>query len=205
MDKSNISKPNLDNQYAQKELDKAEKKFDEFNDQVKQMTNDRMNAAPKLETEQQTKLSSREIQNNNNLYLKPARTMYRGTDPKTKKDDVFDEKFRKDWEYKKEYVNFTAENKEIIGEKIEMWTKPFPGVPAEFWEVPANKPIWGPRYLAEQIKNCTYHRFSTQDSTMARDGMGSYYGALIVDNTINRLDAHPVSDRKSVFMGASNF
>lgn len=205
MDKSNISKPKLDNEYGQKELDKAEKKFEEFNDQVRQMTSDRMNGAPKLETEQQTKLSSREIQNNNNLYLKPKVSINRGFDAGTKKEDTFNEKFRKDWEHKKEYVNFVAENKEIVGEKIEIWTKPFPGVPAEFWEVPVNKSVWGPRYLAEQIKNCTYHRFSTQDTTLAKDGMASYYGALIVDNTINRLDAHPVSERKSIFMGASGF
>lgn len=199
------SKPKLDNQYAQKELDKAEKNFEEFNDQVQQLTQDRMNTAPKLETDQQTKLSAKEIENNNNTYLKPARTIDRPFDAGTKKADTFNERFRKEWEFKKEYVNFVAENKEIIGEKIELWTKPFPGIPAEFWQVPVNKPVWGPRYLAEQIKNCTYHRLSTQDATVSRDGTGSYYGSLVVDNTINRLDAHPVSDRKSVFMGASGF
>jgi len=30
--------------------------------------------------------------------------------------------------------------------------KPFPGMPAEEWAIPTNKPINGPRYVAEQIK-----------------------------------------------------
>jgi len=58
--------------------------------------------------------------------------------------------------FQKEYVQFIAENKEIIGETIEIWTRPFGGMPAEFWKVPVNKPVWGPRYLAEQIKRCYY-------------------------------------------------
>jgi len=35
--------------------------------------------------------------------------------------------------------------------------------------------------------------------------MGQYYGSMAVETTVNRLDAIPVSDRKSVFMGASGF
>lgn len=184
---------------AQKELDKAEKQFEQFDQEVKSLTLDRMNAAPKEESEQQTKLSQKEISNSKDVYLKPKRTI-------TSKEK-FNEAHREDYNYAKEYVFFTAENNEMIGCSIEdIWTKPFPGMPAESWDVPVNRPVWGPRYLAEQIKKCTYHRLSMQDKQIVgSDSMGSYTGAMVVDSTVQRLNAHPASQRKSVFMGASGF
>jgi hypothetical protein len=35
--------------------------------------------------------------------------------------------------------------------------------------------------------------------------VGSMTGQLIVDNVVQRLDAVPVSEKKSIFMGASGF
>lgn len=196
-EKELTSKPKVSSQSAQKELDKAEKNFDQFNDQVKSMTLDRMNQAPKAEmTEAQDKMlaTAKKV---NEVYLKPKRTI--GSKEK------FDEKHREDYNFAKEYVNFIAENKEIIGETIDMWTKPFPGMPAEEWEVPTNKPVWGPRYLADQIKRCTFHRLVMQDRPIGSDHAGAYYGTMVADTIVQRLDAHPVSGRKSVFMGASGF
>lgn len=182
---------------AQTEMDKLEDQFNAFDQNVKELTQDRMNAAPRQETEPQTKLASSEIEKSKEIYLKPTRTI-------TSKEK-FNEKFREDYNFNKEYVHFIAENNEIIGETIEMWTKPYPGCPAEWWQVPTNKPIWAPRYVAEQIKGRSYHRLSMQNTTTASDGMGQYYGSMAVDNTIQRLDARPVSSRKSVFMGSNKF
>jgi len=76
-------------------------------------------------------------------------------------------------------------------------------MPAEEWKVPVNKPLWAPRYVAERIKGCKYHRLVMQQSTStSADGMGQYYGSMVADTTIQRLDAIPMSTRKSVFMGA---
>lgn len=195
---SPTSKPKVSSGLAQRELDKAEKQFEKFDQEVKDCTLERMNTAPKLETEQQTKVSNRDAQKADGIWLKPKRTI--GS------KEAFNEKFRDEYNFKKEYVKFIAENKEIIGETIQLWTKKFPGVPAEEWDVPVNKVVWGPRYLAEQIKNATYHRLRMNESqATSMDGMGTYTGQLIVDNVIQRLDAIPVSDRKSIFMGASGF
>ena len=202
---SPLNKPKLDSA-SQKELDKAEQKFDNFNREVQQLNLDSMNKAPKMETEQQTKLSQKEIQKTNDVYLKATKSIGPGVCPKTGFKEKFNEKFRKDYELDIEYVRFIAENKEIIGETIEIWTKPYAGMNLEFWQVPTNKPVWGPRHLAEQIKKAAYHRFRTEDKVMAGgDWAGSYTGAMIVDNVIQRLDAHPVSEKKSIFMGASSF
>jgi hypothetical protein len=193
-----IKKPQASNSSAQKELDKAEKQFDSFQKEVESLTLDRMNAAPKEETEQQTKLSQKEIANSKDIYLKPDRSI-----PSQEK---FNEKYRADYEFAKEYVFFTAENNEVIGESIVLWTKGFAGQPAEKWTVPVNTPVWGPRYLAERIAGCTYHRLSMEDNkVIGGDAMGSYTGAIVVDSVKHRLNAYPASQRKSVFMGASGF
>ncbi len=179
-----------------KELEKVDEQFQAFDESVKSMTLDRMNAAPKLETEPQTQISQRDRDKMRDHYLKPTKTI--GC------RDKFNEDYRKQYEYDKEYVQFEAENKEIIGDNIEIWTRPYAGMSAEFWQVPVNKPVWGPRYLAEQIKRCNYHRLIMEQRTTGADGLGQYYGNMAVDTTIQRLDAKPVSSKRSFFMG-NNF
>ena len=187
-----MKKPEVDG-FSQMQLDKAEKQFEAFNENVKAMTLDEMNKAPKADQEMQTKLSQNQIANSKDIVLKPSKTI--------SCRNKFNENFRQSWEFAKQMVNFIAENKEITGEKIEIWTKPYPGVPAEYWEIPPNKPVWGPRYLAEQIKRKTYHKFVMAQTQTGGDGMGQYYGAIAAQQTVQRLDAHPVSNRKSIFMG----
>ncbi len=179
------------------EMDKLEKQFDAFNENVQALTLDRMNETPKQELEPQTKLSQVEIEKCKEIHLKPARSI--GSNQK------FNEAYRENWNFDKEYVQFIAENNECKGDTIEVWTRPYGGLPAEFWNVPVNKPVWGPRHLAEQIKRASYHRLTMQQTTTNSDGIGQYYGSLAVDTTVQRLDARPVSSRKSVFMGARSF
>jgi hypothetical protein len=94
---------------------------------------------------------------------------------------------------------------------IETWTKRFAGVPAEFWKVPTGKPIWGPRYLAERIKGSSYHRLIMNDQDprcrmiTSEDSTGSMYGQMVADTVVQRLDAHPATKQKSIFMGATSF
>lgn len=199
-----LSKPKV-NKLGQKELDKAEKQFEHFDQSIKEMTMDRLNMTPRSEEDQQTRLSSREISKTKDIYLKPKKSLSPGINPKTGEKEKFNEKFRDEYNFKMEYVQFIAENKEIIGESIELWTKPFGGMDCEFWEVPTNKPVWGPRHLAEKIKSKFYHRLIMVNNQTNVDGMGQYYGQLAADTTIQRLDAYPVSTRKSIFMGENNF
>ncbi len=184
------------NSASQKELDKVEKQFEEFNDNVKDLVAARSSDAPSQDSEKQTKMSSNEIRNAKDIYLKPSKTL-----PDRQK---FNEKFRKDWEYQQEYVNFVAEHKELIGETIEFWAHPFGGVGATYWEVPTNKPIWAPRYVAEQIQRKSYHRLVMTNTTTQTSGVGTFYGQLASDTKIQRLDAYPVRDMKSHF-GSKGF
>jgi len=183
---------------TQQELEKAVKQVDAFDASVKEMTLDRMNKAPVQETEPQTKLSQEEIRKSTDIYLKPDKSI--------SVRDKFNEDYRDEYNFRKEYVQFIAEHKEIIGETIEMWTRPYGGVSAEFWKVPTNKPVWGPRYLAESIADRKYHRLIMQQNvTVGGDYAGQYYGQMAADTTIQRLDARPVSQKRSVFMNASGF
>ena len=192
------AKPKNLNSASEKELDKVQKQFDEFDASVKEMTMDRMAAAPKEEVEPQTKLSQNEIANTKDHYLKPHKVI--GCREK------FNEKYREHYNYQKEYVNFIAENKELIGESIDLWTRPFPGMPAEEWIVPVNTPVWGPRYLAEQIKRKFYHCLIMKENVATETtGMGTLYGKMVADTTVQRLDAQPVTKRKSIFMGDKQF
>lgn len=191
-------KPVNPNSEAAKELDKAEKQFDQFEAEVKSMTMDRMKAAPKEDAEPQNKLSSSDIEKTKDVYLKPKRSI--------SSREKFNERYREDYNYQKEYVRFIPEHREIIGESIELWTKPFAGMPAEEWAIPTGKPVWAPRYVAERIKACQYHRLTMQQHVMTEaNSVGQMFGAMAVDTTVQRLDALPVSTRKSVFMGANSF
>lgn len=193
-----MNKPMIKPSQAVQELERAKEKIDTFDASIKEMTLDRMNMAPKEEREPQTKLSQREIANSTDIYLKPSRSI--------SSQEKFNESFRESYNYDKEYVFFIAENNELIGENLEMWTKPYPGMPAEFWEVPANKPIWGPRYLAEQIKRKSYHRLIMKDTVTGNAEIGGqWFGQMAADTTIQRLDARPATKKKSIFLSSSGF
>lgn len=191
-------RPKSQNSESAKELDKVEKQFEAFDKDIKEMTQDRMNAAPKADVEPQVKMSQADIEKSKEIYLKPKRAIA--------SQEKFNEKYREDYNYATEYVRFIPENKEIIGETIELWTKPFAGMPAQEWAVPTGKPIWGPRHLAERLTNCKYHRLTMQQHVMTETNhVGQMFGSMAVDTTIQRLDAIPVSTRKSIFMGAKSF
>lgn len=179
-----------------KSLEEAAVAVDQFNDSINKLTMDACASAPKVETEPQVLQTKKEIAKEDGLYLKPDRNI--------NSKEQFNEKYRTDYNFKKEYVPFIAENKEIIGETIEMWTKPFAGMSAEFWKVPVNKKVWGPRYLAEQISRKSYTRIVMEDKATGTEGGHTFYGQLAASNRIQRLDARPARGIKQVAM-ASDF
>jgi len=175
------------NSASQKELDKAEEQFQEFDNQIKDLTLDRMNHAPSHEAEPQTKLSSREIKKAEAPYIKPLRSI--------NSKEKFDEKYREEYERAWEYIRCIVENNEVIGEAVECWTKRFPGESANFWKIPTNKPIMIPRMLAQQLSQCRYHRLRMEENTIvAEDSRASYVGQMIVDQTKQRIDCRPSVD-----------
>jgi hypothetical protein len=186
--------PKVNNEGA-KELDRLQEKFDDFNAEVKAKTPDPLGNLPVKEVEQQTQLSTREINKKDGVYLKPKRTI--------SCKEQFNEKHRTDYEFAKERVRFIAENYEIIGDSIHMWTRPFPGMVAEEWEVPANKVVIAPRYVAEQIAKKSYTRLRMDEARPTEYGAGTtFIGQMVAEHKIQRLDARPAAgfnQRKSAF------
>lgn len=176
------------------QIEELKNKVDAFDKQVKEMTSDSMNMAPKQEFEP-PKVSQKQLENND-LYIKPARWIADG--------QRFNPRFEKDWEFSKEYVQCIPIHNECRGDMIEFWTHPFGGKGAEFWQIPSDKPCWIPRYAAEQLTKCKYHRLKMDESKIqSNDGRGTYFGQMVAETTIQRLDALPVNNRKSLFMGAA--
>ena len=66
---------------------------------------------------------------------------------------------RRGWQY----VKCICENFEVFGETIELWQCRWPGDPHSFWQVPVNKPIYLPRFVAEHLASRKYHRFKMED------------------------------------------
>lgn len=173
------------NSESQNQLDQAVAQVDAFNEEVKALADAPLKAAPLEETEQQTKMSKRETAKYDAPYIKPERSIQCKEKP--------NEKYQKERDYMWEYVKIIAENNEIVGETIELWTKKFPGDPAHFWKIPVNKPIYVPRLVAERLTECSYTRYAMEDrqNTMGSDGMGTYYSGMVAKNTVRRLNALP--------------
>ena len=187
-------RPELNSTSAEKELDKLAEQFNAYDENVKELSLKRMDLTKKPETEQQTKLSSQELRDQKIIWLKPTKSI--GSAEK------FNERFRPAYDYCKEFVKFIAENVECEGDVIEIWTKPYAGMPAEEWRIPVNVPVWGPRYVAEQIRRKYYHRLKSEETKITgKDGYGEYTGQLVVDTKISRIDAVPYVERNSIFMG----
>lgn len=181
------------NAEGKKELENVTVQFDLFEKQMRALSE---SSSPIVETEQQTKLSSREVNSMDAPVIKPFRTI--GSKEK------FNENFRAQYDYAKQYVKAIAENNEIKGETIELWTKPFPGVPAEFWKVPVNKPVMIPRYLASQLNTRIYNQYIQEDKNYktGTEGGHQFYTGIVSKQTVHRLDCRPAANAMySMFTG----
>ncbi len=190
-----IKAPRARNQKAQNEIDKAQKSLDAFDAKLKNFDPNKAKEAPKKETEHGVQLSQKDIEKSQEIYLKPHR-WHASKEP-------FIEKFRSEYDFAKEMVRFVASNNEIKGDTIELCTKPFPGCPVLEWKIPVGKPVWGPRYLAERLKDCTYSELHTDQNAIRNKGNDvTDFGDFVVEKKINRLDATPVTNSKSVFLSS---
>ncbi len=175
-------------------LDSAQEQFDKFDQNIKDLTMDRMNQ--KKGEAPEHKIAQADIAKAPEVYLKPKRMI--GSKEK------FNENFREQYNKSKEYVHYTVQHEEIKGEVVEFWIKPFPGVPAEEWAIPSGRAVWIPRYVAEHLENnCTYHRLKTQDRPTSIEGGMTYFGSMVVDDLIYRISARPVSTRKLIYLHAN--
>lgn len=192
---TDTKKPRASNSQAQQELDRAEAQLEAFEQNAKSLTLDQTRSAPREETESVTKLSQAEIEKMKEIYLKSNRSIA--------STEKFNEKFRDQYNYEKEYVRFIADHNEVKGDIIELWIKAFPGQPAEFWQIPTGKPVWAPRYVKDRINSCEYSRWVMEDRPTDSGGGIQYYGAMKVETLVKRLEARTVEQKKFFYNKAA--
>lgn len=169
---------------GEQELKKAEDQLNKFESHVKSLTVDELSKSPLKESEPQTKLSNREVEKLDAPYIKPVRAIF--------SNEKFNEAFRKERDEGWKYVKCIVENNEIIGERIEKWTKHWPGEPAHFWQIPVNKPIYLPKFLAEELQGCCYHRLVMQSRSPDQIREGEPMEDLVAKETRHRIDCRSV-------------
>lgn len=178
------------NSEGQKELQKLEQNFDNFKKNVDDLTEKRSVKSEAPEHQ----ISQKQIENSTDLYIKPNRIIM--------SREKFNEAYREQYNYMKEYVHYTVQHEECKGDSVELWTKPFPGLPAEFWIVPSGRAVWIPRYVADRLENeCQYKRLKMQDTRpYANDGTSQMTTQIVYDDIIHRISARPVSTSKRFSM-----
>lgn len=172
------------NSKGDQELKRADEQFNKFEEQVKSLTHDEISKAKIVEMEPQTKLSTREIEKSDAPYIKPVRAIF--------STEKFNEAFRKERDDGWKYVKCIVENNEIQGERIEKWTKRWTGEPAHFWQIPVNKPIYLPKFLAEELQNCCYHRLVMEEASQSNNDGSSLTHSLVSKETRHRIDCRSV-------------
>jgi hypothetical protein len=171
------------NSLGEAQLQKAEQQLDKFTEEVKQLANSDSSPAIK-ETEPQTKLSSKEVAKTDAPYIKPSRAIF--------SKEKFDEHYRTEYEEGKKYVKCIVENNEIRGDLVEAWVKKFPGTPAEFYQVPVNRPIYLPKMVADHLASRFYTRFMMADKSPNEIREGEPMQSMVAKEQIRRIDCRPV-------------
>lgn len=171
------------NSKGQQELDKVADQFEDYSSQIRKISDNVTDAPQASDYNPSTKISAREAHRAARI-MKPTKTI--GS------KERFNEAYRGEYEEAKKYVTCIVENFEFSG-KIDCWTKPFPGMPAEYWELPCGTPIIVHRYVADRISQCSYRRLSMDDTPSPTNYVESdRLGAIVVAETKRRLDARPV-------------
>jgi len=179
-----MEKPKLSSGQARKEVDRLETEFQEKAKQMSSMTQDEIATAPVKETESKVEMSKKEIIQFDAPMIKPSHKIHGIGKPKAEQEGLR----KKAWEY----VKVVAENLEVHGETIEFWHKPpYSGEPCCFWQVPVNKPVYVPRFVADHLSTRCYHRLVMQEKT-TNLGHGEITSTLVATETRRRLDCRTV-------------
>lgn len=174
---------------SESQLERAEKSFDSFNEEVKTLSGVQPFNPDEGATDPQTKMGREQFKKADAPYIKPTRYI------SCSSKERFNPEWQKLWDREKEYVKVIVENNEIIGESVELWHKNWPTQHAEFWQVPVNKPVYIPRGVATQITKCRYKRLKTVDrpidQVLAEASHGGGIGftqGMVAAETTRRLD-----------------
>jgi len=117
------------------------------------LTVDTCNSAPNVEPEIQTKLTAKQIADQNGyIYITPYRTL----PAMGKLPEKLKAQHARDWEY----VAGIYENYIVNGEPLEFSLCIYPGDKDCQWRIPCNVPVYVPRMVARHLEEVQkYHKF----------------------------------------------
>lgn len=134
------------------QLDKTQESMKDFNkDKIDQ------EAPEPIQTDPQIKWSKIQLDQYDAPVIKPTRSFA----PRSKPNPKEAKKREMGWEL----VKCIVENLEVIGEAPKFWLDCFQGDPTYFWEIPANIPVYIPRFVAEHLSKRHYHIFKMRDTS----------------------------------------
>jgi hypothetical protein len=170
-----IEKPEQIDPVTQKGVDKLEK----TTAQMQTMTKDAVEKqAPEIvDIDPQIRWSKAEIAEYDAPIIRPSRSFA----PRSRSEPKEAKERARGWEL----VKCVVENNEVIGEAPEFWLDKFKGDPTYFWQIPANVPVYIPRFVAEHLSTRKYHVFKMRDESSMRSVGDS---GMIVTETRQRLN-----------------
>jgi hypothetical protein len=136
-----------------KENESLVKSVVELHDSMASLTVDSISETPVIEPEIQTKICYKTLAKENNcVYIEPKKRL-----PALGK---LPEKQKIEHENAWKYVKGIYENYIVNGEPLSFWYTEYPGDQDCLWEIPANVPVYVPRFIAKHLEECQkYHTF----------------------------------------------
>jgi hypothetical protein len=151
------------------------------------LTVDKIAETVVVEPEIQTKITMKELAASEGIpYIEPKRRL---TGPLGKLPDKLKQEHARAWEY----VKGIYENFECPGDSIKFSLSLYPGDSDYLWEVPANRPVYVPRMVANHLESCQmYHKFAYIDMASNQLGPGGHMQNFAPTQTTYRGKFRPI-------------
>lgn len=137
-------------------------------DSMSGLTVDAIAATPASEVEPIVELTAKQrAQEMGIAYIEPKRKL-----PAIGK---LPEKLKSEHKSAWEYVKGIYENYIVNGEPLSFWYAAYPGDPDCLWEIPANIPVYVPRFIARHLEECQkYHTFSYNEKNLSQQRIDDF-------------------------------
>lgn len=157
---------------------KVVKEVVKLQENLSTLTVDEVNAkAPVYEPEPQKESLKERAKREGARYIEPTRRL---SPPLGKLPEKLKADHARDWEY----VKGIYENIVVAGEPLKFSYCKYAGDADYLWEIPANTPVYVPRFIAKHLENCqAYHTFDYVEKPQQFKTVDEYTDQFTVTGT----------------------
>lgn len=157
-----------------KDLENIAKKTAELTEEMSQLTVDKINEIAPEPTLDELKLTAKQKASDEGVIFVEPKRKFKGL-------GKLPEKLKREHARAWEYVKGIYENYVVNNEPVRFWHNgDFPGDPDCLWEIPSNKPVYVPRFIAKHLEECQkYHQFTSIAATSEPAPMNDYQVASL--------------------------